>query len=64
MISNRVSMISMLTLLFSYSDSTIQKCYNTSVHGGDLVNYYIGDLHLFHENAIKFDNRPFKTMKK
>jgi len=23
------------------------------------VNYYISDLHLFHENAIKFDERPF-----
>ncbi len=23
------------------------------------MNYYISDLHLFHENAIQFDNRPF-----
>ena len=24
------------------------------------MNYYISDLHLFHVNAIKFDNRPFE----
>ena len=23
------------------------------------MNYYISDLHLFHENSIRFDNRPF-----
>lgn len=23
------------------------------------MNYYISDLHLFHENSIKFDDRPF-----
>ena len=28
-----------------------------------MTNYYIGDLHLGHENAMrKFDNRPFKTL--
>lgn len=26
------------------------------------MNYYISDLHLFHENSIKFDNRPFKNI--
>ena len=26
------------------------------------MNYYISDLHLFHENLIRFDNRPFKSM--
>lgn len=26
------------------------------------MNYYISDLHLFHENAIKFDDRPFKDI--
>jgi len=26
------------------------------------VNYYISDLHLFHEGCIKFDNRPFSSM--
>lgn len=24
--------------------------------------YYIGDLHLMHENCLKFDNRPFETV--
>ena len=24
------------------------------------MNYYISDMHLFHENSIKFDNRPFE----
>lgn len=23
------------------------------------MNYYISDLHLFHEASIRFDNRPF-----
>lgn len=26
------------------------------------MNYYISDLHLFHENSIKFDNRPFESL--
>lgn len=26
------------------------------------MNYYISDLHLFHENAIRFDNRPFADL--
>ncbi|MBD5452329.1 MAG: phosphoesterase [Lachnospiraceae bacterium] len=26
------------------------------------MNYYISDLHLFHEAAIKYDNRPFSTL--
>lgn len=26
------------------------------------MKYYISDLHLFHEAAIKFDNRPFKDL--
>lgn len=30
------------------------------------MNYYIGDLHLFHRNVTdegkNFDNRPFKTL--
>ena len=26
------------------------------------MRYYISDLHLFHENAIKFDDRPFKDI--
>lgn len=26
------------------------------------MNYYISDLHLFHENAIKYDNRPFENL--
>lgn len=26
------------------------------------MNYYISDLHLFHEAAIKFDNRPFHSL--
>lgn len=26
------------------------------------MKYYISDLHLFHEAAIKFDNRPFKNL--
>ena len=26
------------------------------------MNYYISDLHLFHKNAIEFDNRPFQTL--
>ena len=26
------------------------------------MKYYISDLHLFHKNAIEFDNRPFQTL--
>ena len=26
------------------------------------MKYYISDLHLFHENAIQFDQRPFKSV--
>lgn len=26
------------------------------------MKYYISDLHLFHENGNKFDNRPFSTI--
>lgn len=26
------------------------------------MNYYISDLHLFHEASIKYDNRPFCTL--
>lgn len=26
------------------------------------MNYYISDLHLFHGNAIQFDDRPFESM--
>ena len=26
------------------------------------MNYYISDLHLFHENSIKFDERPFGSL--
>lgn len=26
------------------------------------MNYYISDLHLFHENAIRFDERPFENI--
>ena len=26
------------------------------------MNYYISDLHLFHDNAIKFDERPFSDL--
>ena len=26
------------------------------------MNYYISDLHLFHENSIKFDERPFESL--
>ena len=26
------------------------------------MNYYISDLHLFHESSIKFDNRPFSNL--
>lgn len=28
------------------------------------MNYYISDLHLLHENVLRFDNRPFDTIKK
>ena len=26
------------------------------------MNYYISDLHLFHDNSIRFDNRPFDNL--
>ena len=26
------------------------------------MNYYISDLHLFHEAAIRFDDRPFRDL--
>jgi len=26
------------------------------------VNYYISDLHLFHESCIRFDDRPFESL--
>ena len=26
------------------------------------MKYYISDLHLFHENSIKFDERPFGSL--
>lgn len=26
------------------------------------MNYYISDLHLFHEAAIRYDNRPFESL--
>ena len=26
------------------------------------MKYYISDLHLFHENAIHFDQRPFESV--
>lgn len=26
------------------------------------MKYYISDLHLFHENAIKYDHRPFDSI--
>lgn len=26
------------------------------------MNYYINDLHLLHENVLRFDNRPFNTI--
>ena len=26
------------------------------------MNYYISDLHLFHEASICFDNRPFASL--
>ena len=26
------------------------------------MKYYISDLHLFHENSIKFDERPFDSL--
>ena len=26
------------------------------------MNYYISDLHLFHDNSIRFDNRPFENL--
>ncbi len=26
------------------------------------MKYYISDLHLFHENAIRFDQRPFESV--
>lgn len=26
------------------------------------MNYYISDLHLLHENVLRFDNRPFETI--
>ena len=28
------------------------------------MNYYISDLHLFHENSIKFDERPLTAWMK
>ena len=28
------------------------------------MKYYISDLHLFHENAIRFDQRPFESVRK
>lgn len=27
-----------------------------------MSNFYIADTHFFHENVIKFDNRPFSSM--
>lgn len=27
------------------------------------MNYYISDLHLLHENVLRFDNRPFESIK-
>lgn len=30
--------------------------------GGSNMNYYISDLHLFHEAAIRFDDRPFRNL--
>ena len=30
--------------------------------GSYSMKYYISDLHLFHENAIKFDHRPFESV--
>ena len=29
---------------------------------GGVANYYIADLHLGHENVIRFDNRPFANL--
>lgn len=26
------------------------------------MNYYISDLHLLHENVLRFDNRPFDSI--
>lgn len=28
------------------------------------MKYYISDLHLFHENAIRFDQRPFESVQR
>ena len=28
-----------------------------------VLNYYISDLHLLHENVLRFDNRPFESIK-
>ena len=36
--------------------------WNNEQKGTPDMKYYISDLHLFHENAIKFDNRPFSSI--